>query len=71
MQKRMDRLPLFLEGEARLVWLGISQGDQLDEDVVQVTLSSAFSVTPAAVYRSFVTWYLRPDEAVEAFVTDA
>ena len=69
-QKRMDRLPLFLEGEAFLVWSGISRSDQLDEDVVQVTLSSAFLVTPATAYRSFVTQYLRPDEAVEAFVAD-
>ena len=69
-QKRMDRLPLFLEGEAFLVWSGISRSDQLDEDVVQVTLSSAFLLTPATAYRSFVTWYLRPDEALEAFVAD-
>ena len=37
---------------------------------MQVTLSSAFSVTPATAYRSFVTRYLRPDEAVEAFMAD-
>ena len=69
-QKRMDRLPLFLEGEAFLVWSLISQSDQLDEDVLQVTPNSAFLMTPATVYRSFVAQYLRPDEAVEAFVAD-
>ena len=63
-------MPLFLEGEAFLVWSLISQSDQPDEDVLQVTPSSAFSMTPATVYRSFVTRYLRPDEAVEAFVAD-
>ena len=68
MQKWMDWLPLFLECEALLVWSGILQSDQLDKDVVQVTLSSAFSVTSAAAYRNFVTRHVRPDEAVEAFV---
>ena len=68
MQKWMDRLPLFLEGEALLVWSGILQSDQLDKDVVQVPLSSSFLVTSAAAYRNFVTRHVRPDEAVEAFV---
>ena len=37
---------------------------------MQVTLSSAFPLTPATEYRSFATWYLRPGEAVKASVAD-
>ena len=63
-------LPLFLEGDAFLVFSKIADDDWKTLNEVEVKFREAFSCTPAAAYRQFVGRRLKPDESVDAYVAD-
>ena len=69
-QKRMEHLPLFLEGEAFTVWSEIDESVQDCEDEVKRRFSEAFCMSPAQAYRKFVGRVLRVDESVDTFLAD-
>ena len=56
-------LPLFLEGEAFLVFSKMADDDRKTMKEVKPRFREAFSSTPAAAYRQFVGRRLKPDES--------
>ena len=62
-------LPLFLEGDAFLVFSKMADDDRKTMKEVEAKFREAFSCTPAAAYR-FVGRRLKPDESVDAYVAD-
>ena len=63
-------LPLFLEGDAFLVFSKMADDDRKTMKEVEAKFREAFSCTPAAAYRQFVGRRLKPDESVDAYVAD-
>ena len=63
-------LPLFLEGDAFLVFSKMADDDRKTMKEVEAKFREAFSCTPAAAYRQFVGRQLKPDESVDAYVAD-
>ena len=61
--KKMDRLPLFLEGEAFLVFSKMSELDKRDADRVTFVMRKSFSVTASEAYRMFTLRKLLMDES--------
>ena len=68
--KKMDRLPLFLEGEAFLVCSKMSELDKRDADRVTFVMRKSFSVTASEAYRMFTHRKLLMDESPDAYVAD-
>ena len=68
--KKMDRLPLFLEGEAFLVFSKMSELDKRDADRVTFVMRKSFSVTASEAYRMFTHRKLLMDESPDAYVAD-
>ena len=52
---KMANFPLFLAGEAFMVWSELSDADKKDPEKVKAALSAAFSLTPAQAYSVFVS----------------
>ena len=69
-QKRSDdvamllHLPLFLEGDAFLVFSKMADDDRKTMKEVEAKFRKAFSCTPAAAYRRFVGRRLKPDDSL-------
>ena len=63
-------MPLFLDGDAFLVYNRLSDMEKKDCTVVKGKLSAAFIVTPSDVYRQFVACRLKPDKSVDTCVAD-
>ena len=68
--KKMAHFPLFLEGDAFLVFNKFSADDKKDSNVVKAKMTAAFAATPSEAYRRFVSRRLKVDESVDAFVAD-
>ena len=66
----MKRLPLFLEGDAFLVYSNLSNTDKQDSGAVQAAMNKSFGMAKSAAYEQFTSRSLRPDESVEAYVAD-
>ena len=67
---QMLHLPLFLDGDAFLVFSKLADSDQQVAETVRQKLVEAFSVTPSAAYRLFVSRRLKADESPDAYVAD-
>ena len=68
--KYMSRLPLFLEGDAFLVFTRMSDADKKKKDKVQEVMVKSFSVVKDKAYGQFTTRKLKPDESPDAFVAE-
>ncbi|XP_065196502.1 uncharacterized protein LOC135827994 [Sycon ciliatum] len=69
-EKRMKNFPLFLDGDAFLVFTRMPADDQKDEEKVNEKMKVSFSLTKAQAYRAFTTRTLREDESTDAYVAD-
>ena len=69
-EKRMKNFPLFLDGDAFLVFTRMPADDQKDEEKVNEKMKMSFSLTKAQAYRAFTTRTLREDESTDAYVAD-
>ena len=69
-EKRLANLPLFLEGDAFLVWDELSDDDKKSAAVVKQTLQDAFTLSPGQAYREFVSRTLGATESVDAYAAD-
>ena len=67
--KYMSRLPLFLEGDAFLVFTRMSDVDKKKKEVQEVMVKS-FSVVKDEAYGQFSRRKLKPDESPDAFVVE-
>ena len=63
-------LPLFLDGDAFLVFSKMADDDRKTMKDVEAKFREAFSCTPEAAYTQFVRRRLKPDEFVDAYVAD-
>eukprot|EP00117_Sycon_ciliatum_P045998 scpid93880/ scgid32998/ len=66
----MKRVPLFLEGDAFLVFSKMESTDKKSKDKVAATMLKSFGASKSVAYRSFTSRRLREDESVDAFVAD-
>jgi len=69
-EAKLANLPLFLEGEAYLVWDQLSDADKKDAAKLCNALEAAFGLSKAQAYRMFSNRTLRPDESVDAYAAD-
>ena len=69
-EKRMARLPLFLEGDAFLVFSRMQPADQKDQEKVAALMKKSFSVSKSEAFQCFTQRKLRLDESVDAFAAD-
>ena len=68
--KKMQHLPLCLDGDAFLVFCKLPEDEKKVSDTVKKRLSSAFAVTSSQAYGMFVSRRLKADESVDAYVAD-
>ncbi|XP_065196213.1 uncharacterized protein LOC135827687 [Sycon ciliatum] len=68
--QRAAQLPMFLEGQAFVVWNQLRDRDKKDDKTIASALRSAFGLTPAQAYSQFVKRILRVDESVDVYVSD-
>ena len=68
--KKMARLPLFLEGDAYLVFSRMPEADRKDKEKVRATMIKSFNVSKSEAYSKFKCRQLRQDESVDAFAAD-
>lgn len=68
--KKMANFPLFLDGDAFLVFTKLSDNQKKDCGEVKKALQSAFAVSRAQAYSLFVKRSLRSAESVDAYVAD-
>ena len=66
--KKMARLPLFLEGDAFLVFSRMPTADQKDKEKVPALMK--FSVSRREAFQCFTQRKLRLDESINAFAVD-
>ncbi|XP_065182549.1 uncharacterized protein LOC135813378 [Sycon ciliatum] len=69
-EKRMQHLPLVLDGQAFKVFMSMAEADRKKEATVKALLEKAFAPAPADSYQQFLSRRLRPDEAVDGYVAD-
>ena len=69
-EKKMDHLPLFLDGDAFLVYTRMSDTDKKKPAEVKKRMEQAFSVTKAQTYKLFTSRKLRIDESPDAYAAD-
>ena len=68
--KRMQRLPLFLDGDALLVFSKMDTNDKKDQGKVSKLLKKSFTVSGGEAYKLFTSRKLLVDESPEAYVSD-
>ena len=68
--KKMQHLPLFLDGDVFLVFRRMSDADKKKPDAVKARLQEAFAVSRAQAYELFKTRTLRVDESIDAYAAD-
>ena len=68
--KYMARLPLFIEGDAFLVFSRMDPADKKKEDKVKDVMVKSFSAVSSEAYTQFTSRKLKPDESPDAFVAD-
>ena len=68
--KRTKHLPLFLEGDAFLVFTGMAEADKKKEKEILRKMEQSFALTKAEAYGKFVRRTLREDESPDAYVAD-
>ena len=68
--KMMKNFPLFLDGDAFLVYSRMSSGDRKKKDEVTKLMVQSFSMTKSSAYDAFVGRKYRMDESVDAYVAD-
>ena len=64
--KKAEKLPLFLDGEAYIVWDELSDADKKDLGKIKEALVAAFTMTAAQAYQAFAGRRLRTEESVDA-----
>ena len=69
-EKKMDHLPLFLDGDAFLVYTRMSDTDKKKPAEVKKRMEQAFSVTKAQAYKLFMSRTLQIDESPDAYAAD-
>jgi len=65
--KKLKNLPLYLDGEAFLVWDELSTDEKKSQAAVKGRLQEAFSITPAQAYHQFINRTLLVGESVDAY----
>ena len=68
--KKMARLPLFLEGDAYLVFSRMPATDKKDKGKVAALMKKSFSVSKSEAFQRFTQRKLRQDESVDAFASN-
>ena len=68
--KRMKSLPLFLDGDAFLVYSRLSATDRKVQGTVVSKMHESFCITKAQAYKCFTQRQLKVDEAVDAYIAD-
>jgi len=66
----LQNLPLFLDGEAYLVWDQLPEHEKKDLNKVKAALDAAFTISKSQAYRLFSSRQLRSDESVDAYAAD-
>lgn len=66
----MDLLPLYLTGDAFLVWEQLSDVDREDEDQVKKRLQESFTLSSGEAYIQFTRRRKKVDETVDAYLSD-
>ena len=69
-EKKMANLPLFLEGDAFLVWNELSSDEKKDMDVVRKKLMEAFTLSSGQAYSDFVNKTLGIGESIDVYAAD-
>ena len=69
-EKRMAQLPLFLDGDAFLMWDELSDEDKKKENSVKQRLRDAFTLSTGQAYGQLVTRTLGRAESVDAYAAD-
>ena len=69
-EKRMTRLPLFLEGGAFLVFSRMQPADQKDQEKVAALMKKPFSFSKSEAFQCFTQRNLRLHESLDAFAAD-
>ena len=69
-ETKLKYLPLFLEGDAFLVFSSLSDADKKSLAKVRGKLEGSFCVSKAQAYKSFTARRLRQDESVDAYAAD-
>ena len=69
-EKRIARLPLFLEGDAFLVFSRMQPADRKDQEKVAALMKKPFSASKSEAFQCFTQRKLRLDESVDAFAAD-
>ena len=69
-EKKMANLPLFLEGDAFLVWDELSSDEKKDMEVVQRKLMEAFTLSSGQAYSDFVNRTLGIGESIDVYAAD-
>ena len=68
--KRTRHLPLFLEGDAFLVFTRMAEADKKKEKEILRKMEQSFALTKAEAFGKFVRRTLREDESPDAHVAD-
>ena len=68
--KKAKQLPLFLDGDAFLVFTRMSEEDQKKMDAVKAKLEEAFSVTKSQAFKLLTGRRYRSQESPDAYVAD-
>ena len=66
--KRMKHFPLFLDGDAFLVYSKMEEAKRKSQDEVCKKMVESFSVTKPRAYQMFVARCLKADESADAYV---
>ena len=69
-EKKMEQFPLFLDGDAFLIFDRMDAADQKKPDEVVKRMREAFGLTKSQAYKSFVSRKLRAGESPDGYVAD-
>ena len=66
----MTNFPIFLDGDAFLIYNGMMSADRKMESDVVARITKSFSMTESFAYQAFIARRLKCDESVDAFVAN-
>eukprot|EP00117_Sycon_ciliatum_P034662 scpid36885/ scgid26415/ len=68
--KKMAQLPLYLDGDAFMVYNAMDDADQKKPDEVEKRMKEAFCLTKSQAYKLFVARRLQLDESPDGYIAD-
>ena len=68
--KKVEKMPLFLDGKAYIVWDELSADDKKNLGAIKDAVVAAFSMMAAQAYQAFCDRRLHFEESVDAYAAD-